>query len=119
MSSQKLVARPKKTMATEKATHRLAPEAVCEGGAGHLEEDDAEPERDVDQRHLGERETPLLGEVDDPDGEPELEVEEEVEDVVLPDVAMEEAVLAQSTPSLSRGHSGGRGRARPGLGSLF
>ncbi len=65
---------------------RLAPEAVGERRRRHLEDDDAEPEGDVDQRHLAEREAALLGQVDDPDRPPELEVEEEVEEVVLPDV---------------------------------
>src|SRR5439155_394184 len=66
---------------------RRADESARHGGRD-LQEDDAQPERDVDQGDLRLTESSLFLQVDDPDRPPELEVEEEVVEVVAADVGL-------------------------------
>src|SRR5207244_13230359 len=67
---------------------RARARAVGERSGRYLQEDDAQPERDVDQGDLRLTEPSLFLQVDDPDRPPELEVEEEVVEVVAADVGV-------------------------------
>ena len=67
---------------------RLATPSVGDGGGGDLEGDDAQPEGHVYQGDLPQGEAALLRQVDDPYRPPKLEVQQELEEVELPDVSL-------------------------------